>query len=185
MRGWAVRTVPEGQLVYGTQLPIQSQSALYTAQWERESGVDELARIAPAAARNGFWYVAVCDHIAIPERLKDGMGTTWYDTISTLGYLAGVTSTIKLMSHVWVLAYRHPLQSSKHFATLDHLSKGRVIVGVGAGHVQDEFETLGVDFHKRGKLLDEAIDALDVALRDEFVDGVGAKPRPVQQPRPP
>jgi probable F420-dependent oxidoreductase len=189
-----VTVIPDGETVFGMQLPIQAQSTMFVEEWETRSGPDELARIAQTADEAGFFYVAVCDHIAVPRRLAPAMGTTWYDTIATLGFLAGVTRRVRLMSHVWVAAYRHPMVSAKAFATLDHLSSGRVIIGVGAGHVAEEFETLGVDFHRRGRLLDEAIDALDVALREEFPafggdtwsseDG-GARPRPVQQPRPP
>jgi probable F420-dependent oxidoreductase len=190
----AVRTVPEGRLVYGMQLPIQAQSTVFVDEWERTAGPDDLARIARQADQAGFFYVAVCDHVVIPRRLAPAMGTTWYDTIATLGFLAGITTTVRLMSHVWVAAFRHPLLSAKAFSTLDHLSGGRVIVGVGAGHVPEEFASLGVDFHQRGRLLDEAIDALKAALSQEFpvfsgptweTDGGGIGPRPVQQPRPP
>jgi len=181
-------------LAYGMQLPIQSQSTLYVGEWETTSGPDELIAVAQAADDAGFSYIAVCDHISVPVDRAATMGTTWYDTVATLGLLAGVTERVRLMSHVWVLAYRHPLVSAKAFATLDHLSKGRLIIGVGAGHVQGEFELLGIDFHRRGKLLDEALDALSVALVDEFPSfsgptwtfaGGGARPRPVQRPRPP
>ena len=54
------------------------------------------------------------------------------------------------MSHVYVLPYRHPLMAAKAFLTLDELSGGRAVLGVGAGHVQSEFELLGVDFEHRG-----------------------------------
>jgi probable F420-dependent oxidoreductase len=190
----AVRIVPEGRLVYGMQLPIQAQSTIFVDEWERDAGPQELARIAEKADQTGFFYLAVCDHVAIPRRLASGMGTTWYDTVATLGFLAGITTRVRLMSHVWVAAFRHPLLSAKAFSTLDHLSQGRVIVGVGAGHVPEEFASLGVDFHQRGRLLDEAIDALKEGLTHEFpsfsgptwkVDDVGVGPRPVQQPRPP
>jgi probable F420-dependent oxidoreductase len=186
--------VPSGKLVYGMQLPIQAQSSMFVEDWEKGSGGAELAAIAAKADATGFFYVAVCDHVAVPRRLAEAMGTTWYDTIATLGYLAAVTTRVRLLSHVWVAAYRHPLLSAKSFATLDRLSQGRVIVGVGAGHVPEEFAALGVDFSQRGRLLDEAIDALDVALTEEFpafsgptwsaADG-GIGPRPVQRPRPP
>jgi probable F420-dependent oxidoreductase len=189
-----MRIIADGRLEYGLQLPIQAQSTMFVAPWETTSGVDELVETARAADEAGFLYVAVCDHVAIPRRLAPAMGTTWYDTIATLGLLAGVTTSVRLLSHVWVAAYRHPLLSAKAFATLDHLSKGRVIVGVGAGHVAEEFATLGVDFDQRGRLLDEAIDAIKVALTEEFpaFDGphwsfadAGVGPRPFQRPRPP
>lgn len=181
----AVRIVPEGSLVYGIQLPIQSQSELYVADWERTCGAAELAAIAEAADRSGFHYVAVCDHVAIPRDLAAAMGTTWYDPVATLGFLAGRTERVRLLSHVYVAPLRPPLQSAKHFATLDHLSAGRVIVGLGTGHVRGEFDALGVDFARRGRLLDEAIDVLTAALADEFVGDLGLRPRPVQSPRPP
>jgi probable F420-dependent oxidoreductase len=136
----------------------------------------------------------VCDHIAVPRRLADAMGTTWYEPIATLGMLAGVTSRTRLLSHIAVLPFRHPLVWAKAFATLAHLSKGRLIIGAGAGHVPEEFAALGVPFERRGRLLDENIDALSAALSDEFAsfagptysfEEVGQRPRPVQEPRPP
>ena len=186
--------VAPGTVAFGMQLPIQSQSTLYAEPWEATATPSDLAAIAKNADDTGFLYVAVCDHISIPPPLDGRMGTTWYDTIATLGWLAALTTRVRLLSHVWVAPYRHPLVSAKAFATLDHLSGGRVLVGVGAGHVEAEFTTLGVDFHRRGKLLDESIDALDVALRAEYpsfdgptwsFSGGGAKPVPVQDPRPP
>ena len=91
--------------------------------------------MALACEAAGFFYVGVCDHTLIPERLAGAMSTTWYDTIATLGWLAGVTTEIHLLSHIYVVALRHPLRAAKEFATLDVLSRGRVVCGVGAGHV--------------------------------------------------
>jgi probable F420-dependent oxidoreductase len=189
-----VRTVPEGALVYGMQLPIQSQSNLYVEEWERTSGPPELARVARAADESGFFYVAVCDHTFIPHRAAAAMGTVWYDTVGTLGWLAGVTEHVRLLSHVYIAALRHPLRAANEFATLDVLSGGRVIVGVGAGHVAEEFDVLGSDFAGRGALTDEAVRGIAAALEHEFpelpgprwpVRDAGVAPRPVQRPRPP
>ena len=180
-----MRIVPEGSLVYGLQLPVQSQSELYVADWERTCGAAALAAMAEAADRSGFHYVAVCDHVAIPRDLAPAMGTTWYDPVATLGFLAGRTERVHLLSHVYVAPLRPPLQSAKHFATLDHLSGGRVIVGVGTGHVRAEFDALGVDFARRGRLLDGAIDVMRASLAEEFVGDLGLRPRPERSPRPP
>ena len=84
-----------------------------------------------------------------------------------------------------MLPYRHPLVAAKEFETLDYLSGGRAIVGIGAGHVEAEFAALGVDHARRGKLVEEKLPRLIEALEHEFVDGLGAQPRPVQTPRPP
>ncbi|MEW6272372.1 MAG: TIGR03619 family F420-dependent LLM class oxidoreductase [Thermodesulfobacteriota bacterium] len=189
-----VQIVPPGRLVYGMQLPIQAQSTMFVAPWEESAGADELRRIAQACDRSGFFYVAVCDHVCVPRERAAAMNTTWYDTVATLGFLAAATRRVRLLSHVYVLPYRHPLLTAKAFATLDALSEGRVILGVGAGHLEGEFAALGVDFARRGKLLDEAIDAVKQAFLEEFPTHAGArwsfadlgqKPRPVQKPRPP
>ncbi|WP_405626797.1 LLM class F420-dependent oxidoreductase [Streptomyces sp. NBC_01396] len=173
------------------QLPVQSQSAIYAEQWEAGAGPEDLAEIARGADRAGFDYVASCDHVAIPRRLAAAMSTVWYDPVATLAFLAGVTERVRLLSHVAVVGLRHPLLTAKQYATLDHLSGGRLILGVGAGHVREEFEALGVDFERRGAVLDENIDALRAALGpDEFPEhhgklhdfaGLGQRPRPAQQ----
>lgn len=189
-----VTVLPPGRTVFGMQLPIQSQSTIYVQPWELAAGPDELARVALACEAAGFFYVGVCDHTVIPERLAGAMSTTWYDTVATLGWLAGVTTRIRLLSHIYVVALRHPLRAAKEFATLDVLSAGRIICGVGAGHVIEEFEHLGPVFEHRGRATDEAIAGLANGLVHEFpvldgprwkASGVGLAPRPVQSPRPP
>src|SRR3954451_17342652 len=177
--------VPPGRLVYRIQLPVQAQSKYFVEPWELTAGPDEVARVAQAADRSGFFYVAVCDHVAIPDELAPRMGAVWWDTIATLGWLAGLTTRTRLLSTVFNLTYRHPLVSAKSFGTLDLVSGGRTIVGVGAGHVEKEFEALGVDFSSRGRLLDDAIGVFDTALREGVGDGMQLAPRPVQTPRPP
>jgi probable F420-dependent oxidoreductase len=178
-------TVPPGERIYGIQLPIQAQSTYFVADWERTAGPDEMARIAQTCDTTGYAYVGVCDHVALPESVAGSMGTHWVDPVATLGWLAGVTGHVRLLTHVYVLPYRHPLVAAKAFATLDHLSGGRVICGIGAGHVRAEFEHLGVDFEGRGSMLDEGVPLLARAMEEEFVDGFGARPRPTQSPRPP
>ncbi len=178
-------TIPDGTLAYGTQLAIQSQSSLYVADWERDAGPAELAQIARAADAAGFFYVAVCDHIAIPRDKADAMGLWWQDTFTTLGFLAAQTERTALLSHVFVLAYRHALVAAKAYETLDFLSGGRAIAGIGAGHVEAEFDTLGVSFADRGRITDERLPWLADALTHTYVGDMGACPRPVQTPRPP
>ena len=159
---------PRGRSSTACSCPIQSQSTLYVADWEKEAGPAELARIARVADEAGFFYLGVCDHTAIPRRLADAMGTIWYDTTATLGWLAAVTTHTHLLSHVLILAQRHPLRAAKELSTIDHLSGGRLIVGVGAGHVPEEYELLTGDFAERGRHTDEAVSALALAFTDEF-----------------
>ncbi|MFJ1732342.1 TIGR03619 family F420-dependent LLM class oxidoreductase [Streptomyces sp. NPDC088254] len=177
-------------LAYGIQLPVQSQSALYAERWEADAGPADLVAVARAADRAGFSYVACCDHVAVPRRLASAMGTIWYDPVATLAHLAAVTERVRLLSHVAIVGLRHPLVTAKQYATLDHLSGGRLILGVGAGHVPEEFEALDVDFTSRGAVLDECVDALRAALGPEEYpvhhgkaydfEGLGQRPRPAQ-----
>lgn len=153
-------------VAFGMQLPVQSQSTLFVQPWEAIAGVAELVQVTQACEAAGFDYVAVCDHIAVPPAQAEAMSTEWWDTIATLSYLAAVTERVRLLSHVYVLPYRHPLVVAKAWATLDALSGGRAILGVGAGHVEGEFDALGVSFSDRGRLLDEAIDAVRAALAE-------------------
>ncbi|MCX5265267.1 LLM class F420-dependent oxidoreductase [Streptomyces sp. NBC_00199] len=163
---------------------------MFAEPWEADAGPADLVEIARAADRSGFAYVAACDHVAIPRRLAGAMSTVWYDPVATLAHLAAVTTRVRLLSHVAVVGLRHPLVTAKQYATLDHLSGGRLVLGVGAGHVREEFEALGADFERRGTVLDETIDALRAALGpDEFpshhgkaydFEGLGQRPRPDQ-----
>ncbi len=189
-----VTIVPEGRIGFGIHLPIAAQSSSFAQGWERECGPPEMRQIAEAADRAGYFYLAVSDHIAVPRELAPRMSTVWYDTVATLAWCAAATCRIRLLSYVAVLPYRHPLDTAKAYSTIDALSGGRLVLGVGTGHAQKEFEALGIDFRRRGRLLDESIDAVAEAFREEYPvhDGasfryadVGVGPRPVQRPRPP
>src|ERR1700692_2691036 len=129
--------VPEGALVYGVQLPIQTLTRSKAEPWEESATVADLVTLAQQAEAAGCGFVGVCDHVAVPDNdYARNLTPTWYDPIATLSFLAAHTSTIRLMSTVYIAAYRHPLVAAKSFITLDHLSGGRLVVGVGAGHVR-------------------------------------------------
>jgi probable F420-dependent oxidoreductase len=187
----AVSIAPPGSLAYGIQLPIQTLTRTLRESWEDDATVTDLVAIARAAEGAGCSFIGVCDHVALPlNDYTKHMTPTWYDPISTLGFLAAHTSRVRLLTVVYIAAYRHPLVSAKSFMTLDHLSGGRVIVGIGAGHVQAEFEALGVDFDTRGIRTNESIDAMRAAFEATYsqhsgrfydYEEVGLAPRPVQE----
>jgi probable F420-dependent oxidoreductase len=178
-------------LRFGMTLPVQGQSKLMAEGWEASAGPREMALVARACDEAGFDNVSVCDHVAIPRYLAGRMSTVWYDPVATLGWLAGITERVRLLSQVYVLPYRHPLQTAKSFSTLDALSAGRAILGVGVGHVEAEFAALGVPFGERGRLADEAILAVRRHFADEWGGGadeandLGQQPRPAQDGGPP
>lgn len=186
--------LPADRLTVGLQLPIQAQSTIFVEPWEAGAGADELAAVARAADEAGLGYIAVCDHAAVPTERAEAMGAEWWDTVTTLAWLAGITERVRLLSHVFVPAYRHPLAVAKAWSTLDTVSGGRAVMGVGAGHVEGEFAALGVPFAERGALLDEAIDAVRACFADEVpthggeqwqFSGLAQRPRPVQPGGPP
>jgi probable F420-dependent oxidoreductase len=162
--------VPAGVLAVGMQLQVQTKSRTFREDWEDDADSSAIAALARAAESAGFFYIAVSDHVAVPRPYDERMQTTWYDTVATLGWLAGFTERVRLMSHVYVLPYRHPLQTAKSFMTLDELSGGRTILGTGVGHLQGEFELLGIDYDERGAITNDAIDVIRAAFADEYPD---------------
>ena len=179
---------------FGTSLPGIQQIPSRVRPWERDVNGDAILAAARAAEAAGFDWVSCSDHPMVPVSRAEAMGPTWYDAGSTLAFVAGVTSRIRLLSHVLVLPYRHPLLVAKQYGTLDHLSGGRVILGVGSGHLKPEFKTLGADFERRGRVSDEYMRAIAAAWEQDVArfDGdtisfrdVMVSPRVSQRPRPP
>lgn len=178
----------------GLGTPIVQLVPARAQPWEPNAGPAELVRVARHADRLGFAWVTCSDHLGVPRSHAAAMGEAWYEPVATLSFLAAHTSRIALLSHVLVLPYRHPLLVAKSFATLDRLSAGRVILGVGAGHLKPEFRSLGLDYEARGRQTDEALRAVRAALEAECssFDGefyswrdMTVAPRAVQRPRPP
>jgi len=87
-----------------------------------------------------------------------------------LAYVAAITKTIKLATGILILPQRHPIYTAKEVATLDVLSGGRAILGIGSGWMKEEFEALGIDFHRRGAMTDEAI----LAMRALWSEGTSS-----------
>ena len=179
---------------FGTSLPGIQQIPSRVRPWERDVNGDAILAAARAAEAAGFDWVSCSDHPMVPVSRAEAMGPTWYDAGSTLAFVAGVTSRVRLLSHVLVLPYRHPLLVAKQYGTLDHLSGGRVILGVGSGHLKPEFKTLGADFERRGRVSDEYMRAIAAAWEQDVArfDGdsiafrdVMVSPRVSQRPRPP
>jgi len=129
-------------------------------EWEVTAGVDDVVAVVREAERLHYDWVACSEHIAIPAAASTVRGGRYFDPFSTLGFLAAKTSHIGLLTHMAVLPYHHPLELVKRLGTLDVLSGGRVIVGVGVGSLQAEFEVLGHAFDGRGERSDDAIRAI-------------------------
>jgi probable F420-dependent oxidoreductase len=184
----------DAHLSFGIGLPIVQQVPGQAQAWEAAGGAPELLAVARAADRLGLAWITCSDHVAVPASYAPSMGATWYEPATTLAFLAAATSRVRLLSHVLVLPYRHPLIAAKAFATLDALSGGRAIIGTGSGHLKPEFRSLAVDHAARAAISDEYLRALAVALEQDVSSFAGEfvrwrdmmiAPRPVQRPRPP
>ena len=181
------------------------------------AGPDSLARVARHGEQLGFDYLHIGDHLVIPRSIQssypysdsgaflgewsskenqgeDDLGLH-FEQLTTLSYLAANTNKINLLSSVCILPYRQPVLTAKILATIDVLSNGRLIVGCGAGWMEEEFEALGLDtFKKRGSVTNEYIDAFrelwtspNPTFKGEYVSfsDIYFAPKPIQKPYPP
>ncbi len=154
-----MREAPSG-LRFGLATPVVTCTPRAHAPWERDAGPSELAAIARAADRLGYFHLTCSEHVAIPAAAAATRGSRYYDPLATLGYFAAITERIRLLTHVVVLPYHHPLALAKRYGTLDRLSGGRLLLGVGVGSLEEEFDLLGADFSGRGAVYEDALRAL-------------------------
>src|SRR4051812_48618070 len=109
--------VPAGRVVFGIQLPVQAQSKYFVEPWELDAGPAEVAAVAQAADRSGFFYVAVCDHVVIPDDLAPRMSAVWWDTVATLSWLAALAPQTPPLSRGVNLTHPPPPRPPEAFAT--------------------------------------------------------------------
>jgi probable F420-dependent oxidoreductase len=142
----------------------------------------------------GYDSVWVSDHVVVPNDNVAYLGEGMFDPLVTLSVAAGATSRVKLGTTVLIVPYRRAVVAAKMIATLDALSGGRVILGVGAGWLAAESAMLGVPFAERGAMTDEYLAAMqelwtspDPAFAGKYVQfsGLRFEPKPVQKPYPP
>jgi probable F420-dependent oxidoreductase len=151
-----------------------------------QSSRETLLACARAAEAAGFADVWVQDHIAIPPDDAEGSGGRYLDPLGALAFLAGATARIGLGTGVINLPYRPPLPTAKAIATLQELSGGRLLLGVGVGWMAPEFRALDVPRAERGRRTDAMLAFLADCFAQDVVEANGQKflflPRP---PRPP
>ncbi len=148
----------------GIVTPVVTRLPGAHAQWETTAGIHELTQVVVEAERLGYDFCTCSEHVAIPFDVAQTRGSTYWDPLATFGYLAASTSTIRLATFVLVLGYHHPLDIAKRYGTLDAISGGRVVLGVGVGSLEEEFVLLGAEFEDRGVLADDAMRALRAGL---------------------
>ncbi|MDQ1476249.1 MAG: hypothetical protein QOE62_1478 [Actinomycetota bacterium] len=163
------------------------------AQWEATATFADIVGIVQEAERLGYHHCTCSEHVAVPVDVAAARGGRYYDPLATFGALGALTRSIRFAAHVLVLGYHHPLEIAKRYGTLDVVTGGRVILGVGVGSLKEEFELLGAPFADRGARADDAMAALRASLSQpepeyhgEFYDFEGFLVEPCAvQPRVP
>ncbi|MBU9764320.1 TIGR03619 family F420-dependent LLM class oxidoreductase [Mycobacterium sp. TNTM28] len=150
--------------------------------------------IATEAEAAGFSAVALSEHPAPSVKWRHNGGHNTLDPIAALSFMAAATSRIRVMTNLYVLAFRNPYLSAKALGSLDLVSGGRLIAGVGAGYLRSEFAAVGVSMDRRAELLDEALATLRAIWSEPETPVTGADfaavgpvwlQRPQQRPHPP
>ncbi len=170
----------------------------------RATGPDTLMEAARSAEAQGFDAVWSADRVVTPWTIKTSYPYSenhefivppdrpFLDSFTCLAFLAACTEKIMLGISVLVLPYRHPLYWTRVAVSIERLSRGRLIMGVGVGWMEEEFEALGVSFKDRGRMTDEQLQILSSLWTEEHTSYEGQfyrfqdlafYPKPVQQPR--
>jgi probable F420-dependent oxidoreductase len=143
----------------------------------------EMARTADEC---GWDWFAVSDHLVFPEKLesaypyaKDGKpywasSTPWPDPWTAIAAMAAVTERLRFLTNIYILPARNPVLVAKQVATVARMSGNRVALGIGTGWMKEEFELLGVDFHNRGKRMNEEVEVLRKLWKGGMVEHHGA-----------
>jgi len=174
---------------FSVQLPTDRVDDL-----EAFGTAEAISENAAAAERAGFDACYVTEHPFPPDSWLASGGHHALDPFVSLSVAAAATSRLRLHTNILVLSYRNPFLAAKAIASVDAVSGGRVIVGVAAGYLVDEFEALGAPFEERNDRSDEALVAMKEAWRGDSVEMKGSgfdargntmRPTPIQRPHPP
>jgi probable F420-dependent oxidoreductase len=159
--------------------------------WESAvTGADQ-TRLAKWAEKLGYYMISIPEHHIIPKSHVELSGPHYFNAYSGMAYWAGATETIKVNSCIAILPVQHPIITAKALATIDWMSSGRAIVTFAVGWLKEEFDLLGVDFHKRGAMSDEYLAAIielwtkdDPVFEGKYVSfrDVAFEPKPFQKP---
>src|SRR6267142_1183054 len=155
---------------------------------------DIIRSTAVRAEQLGYDSVWVSDHVVVPHANVKNFGETVFDPLITLGVAAGATRRVQLGTTVLIVPYRNAVVTAKMIASLDALSGGRVVLGIGAGWVAAESAMLGVPFAERGAMTDEYLTAMrelwtkrEPSFSGKYTQfsGLTFEPKPLQKPHPP
>lgn len=166
---------------------------------DRNVDVVEVAQLAERLNYHSLWF---SDHVLMTRSSDSGHPANWsgeraypgdaymLDGLVSMGAVAAATERIRLAPSVLISPYRHPLHDARQLAAVDIISNGRLIAGVGAGWMKEEFDALGLTFEARGRMLQECVEIYVKSWKDEWVDydgefykfhDVSMNPKPIQE----
>lgn len=128
--------------------------------YRRLATADNIHRAAVLSEELGFDSVWVTDHIVVPAESLESFGPSFFEALTVMSYVAGVTRRVTVGAAILIVPYRHPLLLAKMLASLDQLSRGRVILGAGLGWLESESRLMGVPHRRRARIADETLGAL-------------------------
>ena len=192
------RTKPPSRGLVSGDYRLSMKYGLFAINYGTCANPEYAVRVAQHAEAAGFESVWTGEHLVLPDPQPESFSMPptlpFLDTIVALTLVATETHTINVASGIIELPLHHPVMLAKQLASIDQISQGRLIVGVGAGYVEAEFETMGVDLDERGVRMDEYIDAMRALWtmpqprysgRLVQIHDVNAFPRPVRAGGPP
>ena len=163
--------------------------------YDRLLDLDDMVRVVKAGEDAGFDILSFAEHLLPPPDSHELLhNRTWWDLPALCSFLAAHTTRVKFLFGVSVLPYHDPINFAKSMVTLDHASKGRLILGVGSGWYEEEAQNLGYSFKERGDITDEYLAAIkelwtsdSPTFKGKYVsfENVSFYPKPVQKPHPP
>jgi probable F420-dependent oxidoreductase len=178
---------------FGLGIPTATEGMMYPVPF---ADIEQAVSLGVAAERLGFESVWGNDHVSTQRyvRAEFDEPPRFYDPITFLAFLSASTTTLRLATAVLVLTFRHPVIVAKQIATLDHLSGGRLVLGVGVGAYREEFDAMfgGSEIH-RGRYVDEFLESLAVLFSErrasysgEFIrfEDIESYPKPAQSQLP-
>ena len=179
---------------FGLSIPGMTLMPGTSEPWESSVTPADMLRVARAADRLGYEWISVPEHVLMLKSMAEVMGARWPHAVTSIAFFAGATERIKVVNSVIVIGYHNPVELAKMLSTLDFLSGGRLIIGLGVGYLRREFAILKSDHTNRGAIADEAIDAMielwtsdDPTFSGEHLsfERIAFEPKPVQKPHPP
>lgn len=144
----------------GFSMPHMLRIKAITQPWEADvTGADQ-TRLAKLAEKLGYEMIAVPEHFLVPQEHRELSGPHYFNASSAMAYWAGATEKIRVNSCISILPLQNPIITAKALATMDWLSSGRVTITFAVGWLKGEFDAMGVDYHQRGAISEEYIQAI-------------------------